>query len=54
MSTPSEEARCVVCNRPAIDHVRLRYVLTAWFAHRFYSTVGTLLGRIEPTTDIDF
>jgi hypothetical protein len=48
------EARCVVCNQPAIDHARLRYILRAWFLHRFYSTVGALLGRIQPTTDIDF
>lgn len=28
------EARCLVCGRPAIDHVALRYIISAWLAHR--------------------
>lgn len=36
------ESRCLTCGNPSIDHVPVRYVIRAWFWHRFHRVVERL------------
>jgi hypothetical protein len=39
------EARCLVCGNPSIDHAALRYVVRAWFWHRFHTLVERIVSK---------
>ncbi len=39
------EARCLICGNPAIDHTPLRYVVRAWFWHRFHTAFERVVNR---------
>ena len=48
---PNPEARCVVCDQPVIDHVKLRYWWRAFWRHRTIVVVGTILGHLPLIAD---